>query len=238
MRKTGSYCPTLMVLFLCFSASVLFPLPLMAQEGGFGEEGRIYAIQNKVYQLKHELNYGIGVLPMDALYKGLTLDIGYTHHFSDHFAWEAIHGVYAIYKVETGVKKDLIEIFSIEPSSFREVDYMINSNLVFTPLYGKMSWLNRKLVHMECYLTAGPGLAGYTYFVPSGNTFSEDKRYHFSMNFGAGLRFFLDKRFAVRLDLRDYMNFVSGGVDHAVYIGLGVGWNFRLPKFASTEMEE
>jgi len=238
MRETKLYHQAFLVLFLFFSVSVFYPRPLAAQEDGLGEEGRIYTIQNKIYRLKHELNLSVGVLPMDALYKGITLGAGYTHHFSNHFAWETVQGLYTIAKMDTGVKDALIDIFSIEPSSFREVDYMVNSNVVFTPLYGKMAWLNRKLIHLECYLTAGPGIAGYTYFEPAGNQFQEQKKHHFSFNFGLGIRVFMNKRFATRLDIRDYVNFVSGGVDHAVYIGLGMGWNFRLPKFAEIEEEE
>ncbi len=238
MRETKLYRHAFLVLFLCVSVSVFSPRTLTAQEGGFGEEGRIYTIQNKIYRLKHEFNLSMGSLPMDALYKGITLGAGYTHHLSDHFAWEALHGLYTVSKVDTGVKDALINIFSIEPSSFREVDYLINSNFVFTPLYGKMAWLNRKLIHLECYLTAGPGLSGYTYFEPAGNQFVEEKKHHFSMNYGIGIRVFVNKRFATRLDIRDYVNFVTGGVDHVVYIGLGVGWNFRLPKFAEMEEEE
>ncbi len=211
---------------------VIAPLaPAVAQETGFGEGGRVYAVQKKGYLLKHELHGAIGVLPMDALYKGVTFGAGYTYHFSHHFAWEAIQFLYSN-NIDTGLKEDLQNIFDADPTSFREVQFMANSNIVFVPLYGKMSWLNRSVVQMEVYLTGGPGIAQYKEFNRVGSEgFAEETKYAFSGNFGLGLRFFINQNFSVRLDMRDYMNFIDG-VDNVAYFSLGLSWNFSFPKFA------
>jgi outer membrane beta-barrel protein len=206
-----------------------------AQETGYGEGGRVYAVQKKEYQLKHELYGAVGVLPMDAMYKGVTIGGGYTYHFSHHFAWEAIQFTYSN-NIDTGLKEDLQNSFDATPESFREVQFMVNSNVVFVPLYGKMSWLNRSVVQMEVYLTAGPGIARYKEFELTGaDSYSEEAKYYFSGNFGLGLRFFINQRFSVRLDMRDYMNFVDGGVDNAAYFALGLAWNFRMPQFSYSD---
>ena len=77
-----------------------------AEEAGYGEGGKVYAVQKKGYQLKHELYGAVGVLPMDAMYKGVTFGGGYTYHFSHHFAWEAVQFLYSA-NIDTGLKKDL-----------------------------------------------------------------------------------------------------------------------------------
>lgn len=206
-----------------------------AEETGYGEGGKVYAVQKKGYQLKHELYGAVGVLPMDAMYKGVTIGGGYTYHFSHHFAWEAIQFTYSN-NIDTGLKKDLQNIFDAEVTSFREVQFLANSNVVFVPLYGKMTWLNRHVVQMEFYLTAGPGIAQYKESVRTGREgFAEDTQYYFSGNFGIGLRFFINHQFSVRLDMRDYMNFVDGGVDNAAYFALGLAWNFRMPQFSYSD---
>ena len=205
------------------------------QETGYGEGGKVYAVQKKGYQLKHELYGAFGVLPMDAMYKGVTIGGGYTYHFSHHFAWEAIQFAYSN-NIDTGLKEDLQKSFDATPESFREVQFLANSNIVFVPLYGKMSWLNRNVVQMELYLTAGPGIARYKEFeVRGADTYTEEGKYYFSGNFGIGLRFFINQRFSVRLDMRDYMNFVDGGVDNAAYFSLGLAWNFRMPQFSYSD---
>ncbi len=201
-----------------------------AQETDFGEGGRVYAVQKKGYLLKHELYGALGVLPMDALYKGVTFGAGYTYHFSHHFAWEAIQFVYSS-NIDTGLKEKLESTTGCTPPDFREVQFMANSNIVFVPLYGKMSWLNRSVVQMEVYLTGGPGIAQYKEFSLRGASgYVEDTEYCFSANFGLGLRFFLNQNLSLRLDMRDYMNFIDG-VDNAAYFSLGLSWNFRFPKF-------
>jgi len=209
------------------------PLSSAAAQGtGFGEGGKVVAVQKKEYQLKNELHAAVGVLPMDAFYKGVTIGGGYTYHFSHHFAWEVFQFLYSN-NVDTGLKKDLQDIFAVEPSAFREVKVLANSNIVFVPLYGKMSWLNRKVVQTELYLTAGPGVAQYRDYVRQGASgYAEENKYYFSANFGMGIRLFFNKRFSCRLDLRDYMNFVEGSVDNAAYFSLGLSWNFRMPKFS------
>ncbi len=207
------------------------------EQGGWGEGGRIYAVQKKAYRLKHELHAALGVLPMDSMYKGITFGAGYTYHFSHQFGWEVVQ-VLLSQNVDTGLKDDLQDIFSVEPSNFREVKFMANSNFVFVPLYGKMSWLNSKVVEMECYLTGGPGIARYKEYEREGaEGYDKKNKYYFSANFGVGLRLFFNKKFSARLDLRDYMNFVDG-IDNVAYFGLAMSWNFRLPKFAEEADEE
>lgn len=217
-------------LIACFPAETL-----LAQERGFGEGGRVYTIQKKAYRLKHELYGAVGVLPMDAFYKGVAVGGGYTYHFSHHYAWEVVQFL-ASFNMDTGLKKDLQNVFAIEPTAFRQVEFMASSNFVFVPLYGKMSLLNRKVIRMECFLTAGPGVSRYIYYERQGATgYKEEEKYYLSMNYGIGLRIFLNKRFSTRLDIRDYMNFVGDGIDHVAYFGLAVSWNFRLPKFSDME---
>ena len=99
-----------------------------------------------------------------------------------------------------------------------------------------MSWLNRNVVQMELYLTAGPGIAKYKeYELRGADTYTEEGKYYFSGNFGLGLRFFINQRFSVRLDMRDYMNFIDGGVDNAAYFALGLAWNFKMPQFSYSD---
>jgi len=218
---------------------VLAPLaPAAGQESGREEGGKVYAVQKKEYRMKNELYAAVGVLPMDAFYKGVTIGGGYTYHFSHHFAWEVFQFLYSN-NVDTGLEDKLIEGFGAEKDNFREVKMLANSNIVFVPLYGKMSWLNRKVVQMELYLTGGPGVAQYKDYVRQrAEGYAEESKYYFSANFGLGLRLFFSKAFSGRLDLRDYMNFVEGGIDNAACFSLGLSWNFRMPKFSGGDEDE
>lgn len=59
----------------------------------------------------------------------------------------------------------------------------------YTPFYGKMSWLNKKIVPFEHYFTAGVG-----------NTSVSTGGSGFTLHFGTGQNFAISKRFSVNWD--------------------------------------
>lgn len=58
----------------------------MAQAQDLENPGTVSAIQDRAYRMQHELDLSVGVLPLDAFYKGLYAQVSYTAHFSDTFA--------------------------------------------------------------------------------------------------------------------------------------------------------
>ncbi len=196
-----------------------------------GDKGKIYAVQKKLYSLKHEINLGAGFLPMDALYKGISYGGGYTYHLSHHWAWEAVQFIGSA-NIDTGLKKKLEEVPKVTPPVYQEVNFMAGSSAIFVPFYGKVTWLNRNVIQFEGSFVGGVGVANYTSFeiAGDGQRTNEKESYALSINLGTGLRVFINKHWSIRLDVRDYMNFVDGGLDNVVNIGLSAAWNFHLPK--------
>ena len=66
----------------------------------------VLAVQDRTYRMNSELMLGIGVLPLDAFYKGLSGEVSYTYHFSDSFAWQIGRFLYS-YNVATGLQNQL-----------------------------------------------------------------------------------------------------------------------------------
>jgi len=75
-------------------------------------------------------------------------------------------------------------------------------NVEFSPIYGKFSFFNWGLVRADFYVTVGGGLVTTEYMRPD-NTWVDTGSY-FMGNFGLGLRVFLKRWFAIRLDMRDF----------------------------------
>jgi len=101
-----------MLTVLLFTVLTVLPwTTVMAKENKKVDKGSVYAVQKKLYSLKHEFNLGGAVLPMDALYKGVALNGGYTYHFSHHWAWEVAQVVYS-WDIDTGLKTQLQENLS------------------------------------------------------------------------------------------------------------------------------
>jgi outer membrane beta-barrel protein len=110
--------------------------------------------------MNHELSLGLGVLPADAYYKGYYAGLSYTYHFSDSFAWQVGRGGYS-YNVKTSLRRQLERDFGVAPTNTAfedEVEWMVGSDLMFSPFYGKTAILNSKVIHFEAFLLGGASI--------------------------------------------------------------------------------
>ena len=76
-------------------AVTLMTTPGTARAEDEEEHTATYAVQNRRFKLGHELQVAVGMLPLNAFTKGVTVGGGYTYHFSDAWAWEIGHFVYS-----------------------------------------------------------------------------------------------------------------------------------------------
>jgi outer membrane beta-barrel protein len=183
--------------------------PAAAQDLDETEGLRTLAVQQRHHHHWHELNVGIGILPLDAFRKGLTLSGSYTLHFNHLFAWEIVRAYGSVVEIETDLQADL-ENLGISPTPFETVQWAATSSFVFTPFYGKFAVVNRTLLFAEIFLVAG---AGYGWLTNSQNVV---------VNAGGGLRFFFGEYFSLRFDIR-WEGFVAGAEDlhNELWISLG-----------------
>ena len=160
--------------------------------------GSVSAIQDRAYRMQHELNLSVGVLPLDAFFKGIYAQVGYTFHFSDTFAWQIGRAAYA-YPVMTGLREQLQRDFGVLPTARDVVEYFVGSDLMWTPFYGKMSVLNKSVVHGEMFFLLGATLFKFT------NAFRP------GVNLGGGGRIFVSRWVSFRIDLTDTIVVPTGG---------------------------
>ena len=197
--------------------SLMAPLVAFAQAEELENPGTVSAVQERAYRMQHELNLSLGILPLDAFYKGLYAQVGYAFHFSDSFAWQVGRGAY-VYSVRTGLRDQLERDFNVLPTNFEEVQFFVGSDLMWKPLYGKLSVLNKYVVHGEVYLLAGVSIFKFTSAFRPG------------INLGGGGRIFLSKYASLRLDVTDNVVLPTGGAAktfaNVMTITLGLGINF------------
>ncbi len=174
----------------------MFPSLALAQTEELENPGTVSAVQDRQYRMNHELSFGVGVLPIDAFYKGLLAQLGYTYHFSDRFAWQVGRGAYS-YDVDTGLKAQLQRDFGVLPTAFDQVQWMVGSDLIWSPFYGKSSFLNHSVGHFEVYLIAG------------GSVIKLSSAFRPAANLGAGARLFTGQHTSFRLDITDNVVIVS-----------------------------
>ena len=178
------------------------------------DSGRVVAVEERPYRMVHEFTVTAGVLPIDALYTGLTLGGSYTLHLSDLWAWEAVSFHYSA-NVNTGLDKTLAERWSVAPTSNPEIQYMIGSHAVLTPLFGKIALFNDTIIHASTFFALGGGVARFsTGFRPQGS-------------FGPGVRVFFGQAVSTRLDVRgSIVPDIPTGVDFILQVMLSVSFNF------------
>ncbi len=207
----------LIVLFI-----IVLPLNVIAKDAA-GEE-KVFAIQERIFQRDHELTLSLGYIPDDDFYNVFPVGVGYTYHFNDFIAWEVVKGMY-LYNREKDLKKDLEDDFGVAPSEFLEPKYMIHSNLVIKPFYGKESIWNRTVLNHESYFLMGAGIVNYDKNFSYGSTAGETDP---SICMGYGIKYFMTKSVCVNLEIRDFINLRDDGTENNIYMGIGITYRYNL----------
>jgi outer membrane beta-barrel protein len=179
-------------------ASLLMPTICLAQLEELENPGSVSAVQPREVKMAHELNLAIGVLPLDAFYKGLYGQLSYTYHFTDYLAWQIGRGAFA-YALRTGLRQELESKYTVLPTTTEEVQFFFGSDLILKPFYAKFTLANRTVVHGEIFFIVGPTVFKFT------NVFRP------AINLGGGVRVFISQWVSFRLDVTDAIVIPTGG---------------------------
>lgn len=177
--------------------SLLIPAAAAAQLQELENPGEVSAIQERAYRMQHELGLSLGVLPLDAFYKGLTVRGSYGFHFSDSVAAQGYFSY--SYNIGTGLREQLERDFGVLPTAFDEVQFHFGGDILWKPLYGKLSVLNRTVIHGEVFLLLGAAGFKFTNTMRPG------------VNVGAGARWFVSRYVSLRFDLTNAVVVPVGG---------------------------
>jgi outer membrane beta-barrel protein len=203
---------------------LLLTAPAVAFSKEAGDQEEVYAIQERIFDRYHELGLVAGFIPDGDFYNGFPAGLSYTFNFNENLAWEVVRAQW-VFNDEKDLKKDLEDNFGVTPSEFYKIEYLVHTNFVLKPSYGKDALRNKKIINHSSYILAGAGLTGYKEMNSQG-----DEHYNnvFSLSFGVGRKYFLNQNFCLNLELRDFVSFREGDTENNVYIGLGLGFRFDL----------
>jgi outer membrane beta-barrel protein len=211
------------LLAVLFCAAVLTPGRSALGAGITDQGGELYSIERRDLMGSHELIATVGALPMDAFAKGLSLYGSYSYHFTHLWAWEIVGGLWS-FNFDTGLEQELKDRFDVQPTELGQLRWILNSNVVVKPLYGKFTLTNDSLFSGEMFFVLGYALGGYTAAIPSG------------ADVGVGFRLFMGRYFSMRFDIRDYMFFPGfNSLENNLYLSLGLSLTFG---FSDEQKEE
>ena len=183
--------------------------PAAAQDLDEAEGLRTLAVQQRHHHHWHELNASIGILPLNAFEKDITVSGSYTLHFNHLIAWEIVRAYGSVAQIEQDLIDDLRNL-GISETPYETVVWAATSSFVFTPFYGKFAAVNRALIFAELFLVAGVGYGGMT------------NSQRVVVDAGIGTRVFFGEYFSVRLDVRWEGFFASLEPHNELWIALGV----------------
>lgn len=207
------------------AAALLFTSVARAEEDEI-DMGRIVAVEPRPYRLVHEFRAMAGVIPVDSFQTAITIGGSYALHLSDVWAWEAISFQYAL-NVDTGVEEMLVARWSIAPAVERaELRYLLGTNFLLTPLYGKLAVLDEQIIHADLHFSAGGGLARYS------------DAFRPQLSVGPGIRVFLGPVLSIRLDvLAQVVPNAPGGTDVLIGVNLSLSSTFGSTRVTEQQVQ-
>ncbi|MBI4818071.1 MAG: outer membrane beta-barrel domain-containing protein [Deltaproteobacteria bacterium] len=164
-----------------------------AEDSGKSFEDRIKSVQRKVFLKKSRFE----IFPQFALdlndpfYQHLLVGAAVGYHFADSLSFEARGGV-AI----ASLKQSVIRLVRVEEGALfqnpPELKFHADADLLWAPVYGKISLFGESILHFDTYVTAGAGV------------FGTDLAAAPAINVGFGQRYFISDWLVARVEIRDY----------------------------------
>lgn len=208
-----------LTLGLGFAALLLgFARPARADDEDRRRGGQIVARQPRPHRLAHELDLTVGVLPLDALYTGVSLGGSYTLHLSEIVALELIDFHYSA-NIDGGLKKKLAERYEVAPTVTPEIEYVAGTGILVTPFFGKLAFFDESVVAAATHLGLNVGFAHFT------------DGFRMQVTGGPGVRLLFSDAVSSRLDVRATVAFdESLSLETLLQVNLSIAFNLGGPE--------
>lgn len=152
---------------------------------------RVEVIQDRLYSRRNKAEFSLmaGAIPDNNFYFYTAINPKLTYHFTEYLGVEGDF-VYYLHN-----KKDLLK--QIEKNFNQTVkadilNYYYGGEFIFTPLYGKLAFLTKDILHWDFFVAIGVG------------AFDTEIKTRFAGNFGVGMHVIFNKWLAGRFDFRNY----------------------------------
>lgn len=192
-------------------------------EAIWAERRTVRVIQRRLYPTDGEfqLTLFVGSIPNDPFVNYWPIGLRAGYWLSESIAVE-LHGSFMgdIFKKDTELAQ-FLEAENVNPFPRDRQLYRAGANVLWTPLYGKFSFLGTKLAHFDWYIGAGVNVVG-TENPAEGDTTSTFTSIAPEASIITGWNLHLHERWALRLDYRQgILPRDGGGVAYPSEISLG-----------------
>ncbi|MFZ3229798.1 MAG: outer membrane beta-barrel domain-containing protein [Pseudobdellovibrio sp.] len=177
---------------------------------------QVVAVEGRMYDPKSDVTASVGLLPLDAFYKALTLGLSYNRNMGDSITWGIINAQ-AAFTSETSLKKDLLALQVQTQGLLDYIRYYVTTDLIYTPIYGKNLLFNKSLLRTEMSLLASAGVVSFN----SGDMVP-------MAGMGGQIRFFSSESISYKFDTRVYYHIAANKSSNFV-LNIGLGISFDNP---------
>jgi hypothetical protein len=168
------------------------------------------AVETYAEPRTNEIGLGVGIYPFDAYYYGLSLNAGFTMHFSRNFAWEIVNAQY-FFGFQKNLTTELADVYSVNPTTIPELNYIVSTNGAYSFSYGKSVLFEDFIRYYRDSALFGLGA------VKTSDATS------FAVNIGLKVEMFTTENFSWQFEARD--SFAFTGNNYLTFI-LGTGLSF------------
>jgi outer membrane beta-barrel protein len=187
------------------AASVATVAPAHALQGGEDPDTLPVLIDKRFgMRSRHQFSVNFATALATKYVEASGVLVTYDYNFRDWIGLE-IGGGY-LFGSEASIMDEVrLQTGSMEPdlNDLYQLQWMANANLMFVPVYGKISFASEFDPSYDIFLTAGGGVGGIRKQFGFENPTFESKVTPM-FNFGGGLRFYVIKELALRAEFRNY----------------------------------
>jgi outer membrane beta-barrel protein len=175
---------------------------------------QIEALETYANPKRNELGIGGLIYPFSSYYNAFGVNGGFTHYFTDSFAWEVVNGT-LYYTVLKDLTTELAENFNSAPQQIVYVKHNISTNLVYVLSYGKLLVFNRLIRSFRASLIGGVGALGTSLTS------------QIAANVGLRSDFYITSVYSWRVEIRDAIAFKnSAAPETRNYVTFMIGTSF------------
>ena len=228
----------LVVFYLSILTPVVFGVKGKSSETQNDYERSINAVvRNKYFYKTNKVEVGAtaGVMPYDSVVNHYMVGGKATWHFSDHFGWEVADVQLGMPSITSDIRTK-VDSNSLSNVQFSQINLMATSNLIVSPIYGKIRFFGSQILYFDIYTVLGAGMAKtktikLSSAAPKESTARQGMEP--ALDFGLGVKIFTSDAVALLIDLRDYVTFseVYSSRKPRSNFSVFAGLSFFLPTF-------
>jgi len=231
----------LVVLSIVFLSTNLWAAkPKSLESQGAFERSINSVVRNKYFYKANKIEFGLsaGLMPYDSVVSHTLIGGKISWHLSDHFGWEIADIQYGIPTITSDIK-DKVSSKKLANVQFSQINLLATSNLLVSPIYGKIRFFGNQVLYFDIYAVLGAGFANTKTIKLSDSTGSAltETKVRSGMepvlDFGLGLKVFTSNFMGLVIDLRDYVTFAEVYSSRKPRSNFSVfaGLSFFLPTF-------